>query len=378
MPCLYRPVYFCSLEIFKKLPTTFTNRTRKSRQYLISTTVILMVSAISYSLYGLIGYRVVAYLLLVSLSFLALFLDIVPVLLSAFLSALIWDYFFIPPRYTFQVGTTEDFLLLVMYFAIALVHAVLTHKIRQIQKIADQKEKKEATLKLYNALLNSLSHELRTPIATIIGASDNLMMGNRGLSEEDKSDLLSEISIAALRLNQQVENLLSMSRLESGYIQLKKDWCDVNELIYTTVKRLEEHLKHHVLSLDIPDDMPLVKLDIGLMEQVLYNLLLNAVLYTPAASAITIKATYAGNNFILTIEDSGMGFPPGEIPRVFDKFYRLKNARTGGTGLGLSIAKGFVEAHEGKITLENAPLGGALFTIVIPTEHSYINELKNE
>lgn len=317
-------------------------------------------------------------MLLVSLSFLALFFDIVPVLLSAILSALVWDYFFIPPRYTFQIDTAEDFFLLVMYFAIALVHAVLTYKIRQIQKIADLKEKKENTLKLYNTLLNSLSHELRTPIATIIGATDNLLMSDAKLSEEDKKSLLSEMSIAALRLNQQVENLLSMSRLESGYIELKKDWCDVNELIYTTIKRLEENLRHHVLDIEIPENLPLFKLDIGLMEQVLYNLLLNAVLYTPAASSIAIKAKCTDGNCVITVEDSGSGFPPNEIEKAFDKFYRMKHTKTGGTGLGLSIAKGFVEAHNGTITLENAPLGGALFTIILPTERSYINELKHE
>ena len=265
-----------------------------------------------------------------------------------------------------------------MYFAIALVHAVLTYKIRQVQKIADEKEKKESTLKLYNTLLNSLSHELRTPIATIIGATDNLLMNNGKLSDSDERSLLTEMSIAALRLNQQVENLLSMSRLESGYLQLKKDWCDINELIYSTVKRLEEHLRHHVLDIEIPENFPLVKLDIGLMEQVIYNLLLNAVLYTPEASTILIKANYTDAKCIIIVEDNGNGFSTNEIEYAFDKFYRMKHTGTGGTGLGLSIAKGFVEAHGGKITLENAPLGGALFTITIPTERSYINELKNE
>lgn len=265
-----------------------------------------------------------------------------------------------------------------MYFVIAMLHLVLTYKIKQIQKLAHQKEEKANTLKLYNTLLNSLSHELKTPIATIIGASDNLLMNENKLSEKDKESLLSEISIASLRLNQQVENLLNMSRLESGFIQLKKDWCDVNELIYTTVKRLEENLKNHVLDIQVPDNLPLFKLDIGLMEQVLCNLITNATIYTPAASTIIIKAGCADRHCIITIEDNGIGFPPKEIDKAFDKFYRLKYSKTGGTGLGLSIAKGFVEAHNGTITLENAPLGGALFTIIIPTEISYLNDLNNE
>jgi two-component system sensor histidine kinase KdpD len=266
-----------------------------------------------------------------------------------------------------------------MYFVIALVHAVLMYKIRQVQKLAHEKEERANTFKLYNTLLNSLSHELRTPIATIIGASDNLLTSNGKLSEQNKQSLLSEISVASLRLNQQVENLLNMSRLESGAIQIKKDWCDVNELVYTSIHRLGDNLKHHVWDIEIPDNLPLFKLDEGLMEQVLFNLIFNAVTYTPEASTIIIKVVCKDHAYcVITVEDNGKGFPPEEIGRVFDKFYRLKYSKTGGTGLGLSIAKGFVEAHNGTITLENAPLGGALFTIIIPSEISYVNELKNE
>jgi two-component system sensor histidine kinase KdpD len=339
----------------------------------------LLVSGISFFLSGFIGYKVVAYILLVTLSIIAMFCDIVPVVLSATLSALMWDFFFIPPRYTFHIQSAEDVFLLVMYFVIALVHAVLMYKIRQAQKIAHEKEERASTLKLYNTLLNSLSHELKTPIATIIGATDNLLTSNGKLSDQNKRSLLSEISVASLRLNQQVGNLLNMSRLESAAIHLKKDWCDINELVYTTINRLGENLKHHVLDIEIPDNLPLFKLDEGLMEQVLFNLIFNAITYTPEASVIIIKAACKDHQFcVITIEDNGRGFPPAEINRVFDKFYRLKYSKTGGTGLGLSIAKGFVEAHNGVIALENAPLGGALFTITIPSEISYLNELNNE
>ncbi|MEJ7678472.1 MAG: ATP-binding protein [Segetibacter sp.] len=316
--------------------------------------------------------------MLVALSLLALFFDILPILIAALLSALIWNYFFIPPRFTFHVHIAEDFFLLIMYFIIAMVHAVLTYKIRQIQKEAGKKEEKANTLKLYNTLLNSLSHELRTPIATIIGASDNLMMNATKLTEENKINLLSEISLAALRLNQQVENLLNMSRLESGFMQPKKDWCDVNELIYASIKRIEDYLKDHIIDVQVKENLPLFKLDVGLMEQVLYNLINNAVIYTPPNSTININADYIGNNCIITVEDNGRGFPPDEREKVFEKFYRLKYSKTGGTGLGLSIAKGFVEAHNGTIILEAGNSGGAKFTINIPTETSSLNDLKNE
>lgn len=340
--------------------------------------LILVVSIGCYFLTGIIGYKVVAFLLLVTLSLLASFFDILPVLVAALLSALIWNYFFIPPRFTFHIHTPEDFFLLIMYFIIAMVHAVLTYKIRQIQKRAHRKEEKASTLKLYNTLLNSLSHELRTPIATIIGASDNLLMNANKLTEENKTNLLTEISVASLRLNQQVENLLNMSRLESGFLQAKKDWCDVTELIYASIKRIEDYSQEHIIDVQVKENLPLFKLDVGLMEQVIYNLINNAVIYTPSNSAITIKADCVNNSCMITVEDNGKGFPPDEREKVFGKFYRVKYSKTGGTGLGLSIARGFVEAHKGTIVLESSSTGGAKFIICIPTETSYINEMKHE
>ena len=348
-------------------------------------------AAFAYLISDLIGYRVIALLLLVTVSILAIFFDIVPVLIAAFLSAVIWDFFFIPPRYTFSVGNTEDALMLLMYFIIALVNAVLTTKIRKIQKEVMIKEEKEKTIRLYNTLLNSLSHELRTPISTIIGSSDNLLTNDGRLSEENKIDLIGEISTASLRLNQQVENLLNMSRLESGTIQLKKDWCEINELIYSTAKKLNDSLNNHTLKISIADNLPLFKLDYGLMDQVIYNILSNAIQYTPPGTSVLIDAhssdyittdeagvEFTASKFILVISDNGKGFPESEIEKVFDKFYRLQNSKPGGTGLGLSIAKGFVEAHNGTIKVQNWKSGGAEFIIEIPSETSYISALKNE
>lgn len=349
----------------------------KKNQYLVSVLAILTITGLSLTIEGLVGYRVIAFLLLVSVSVLAMFLDIIPVIVAAALSALLWDLLFIPPRFTFAVGTTEDRFLLLMYFIIALIHAVLTYKIREVQKEVRKREDKANAIRFYNTLLNSLSHELRTPITTIIGATDNLMNANK-LSDGDKTELLSEISIASMRLNQQVENLLSMSRLESGVFKIKKDWCDVRELIYTTLQRFEPTLSNYRVSVFIPENLPLFKLDFGLMEQVLHNLVSNAIQHTEAGTDIIVKADCTDEKLVMTLSDSGKGFPVAEINRVFDKFYRLKGSRPGGTGLGLSIAKGFVEAHNGKITLTNLPLRGAMFTIEIPTEISYLNHLKNE
>jgi len=326
----------------------------------------------------MLGYKVVAFLLLVTLSLLALFIDILPMLIAATLSALIWNFFFIPPRFTSHIHSAEDFFLLIMYFIIAMVHAILTFKIRQVQKVVSKKEEKATTLRLYNTLLNSLSHELRTPIATIIGAADNLIMNGQRLSDENKKSLLSEISIASLRLNGQVENLLNMSRVESGFLQPKKDWCDINELIYSSIKRIEDITEDQMIAVEADENLPLFKLDAGLMEQVLYNLINNAVIYTPPASKIIVKASHLHNKCNIIVEDNGKGFPSEEREKVFEKFYRLKYSKTGGTGLGLSIAKGFIEAHNGTITLESSDSGGAKFIINIPAETSTVNDIKNE
>jgi len=356
----------------------FINKKPRTKQYLISISLIFFVSGICFLLSDYIGYRTVAFVLLVVVSFIAMFFDIFPVLLASLLSALIWNYFFIPPRFTLHISDTQDMLMFLMYFIIAMVNAVLTYKIRQIEKLAQKKEEKQNTLKLYNTLLNSLSHELRTPIATIIGATDNLQTNNNKLSEENKTVLVNEISKASIRLNRHVENLLNMSRLESGVIQLKKDWCDVNELVHSVLNEIQVDIKNHTFVVDIKENFPLFKIDFGIMQQVVHNLIYNAALYTSENSIISINVKNNENNLILIIEDNGTGFPEGEIKNVFEKFYRFKNNHTGGTGLGLSIVKGFVEAHNGKIILENKKEGGARFTITIPAETSYISNLKNE
>jgi len=248
-------------------------------------------------------------------------------------------------------------------------------------------------------LLNSLSHELRTPIATIIGATDLLNENADKLTETTKKELVTEISLAGLRLNEQVENLLNMSRLQAGMLQTKQNYCEMNELIYKVLQKFEQKYKiiitenldllslenlenknKHSINIVIPPNFPLIKLDDGLLEQILYNLLNNALQYTPKGSFIDILLNLVANNDSNTnfetckiiVKDNGNGFPTNEIDKVFDKFYRLQATKTGGTGLGLSIVKGFVEAMKGEISLQNVVkddvICGAEFTILLPIE----------
>lgn len=347
----------------KFLFTTLDN----SKQYLISTAIVVTVAAICFVSSEMIGYRVAALVLLVTVSLLAITFDILPVLLSAALSAFIWDFFFIPPRFTIHVETTEDNILLIMYFIIALISGVLTYKIRQVEKVVRVKEERANSVKLYNTILNSLSHELRTPIAAIIGATDNLQT-NPYLTKENQEQLVGEISKAALRLNQQVENLLNISRLQSGHIKPKQDWCDVEELIYQVVKTVEENNAARKINISIKAGLPLCSLDKGMLEQIIYNLLNNAAIHTPPASRIDISAVCHADLLQVIIEDGGKGFTGANPKDVFNKFSRTNHAQTSGSGLGLSIVKGFTEALDGNVDLEKSEYGGAKFTLSIPVK----------
>ncbi|HNW89559.1 MAG TPA: sensor histidine kinase KdpD [Bacteroidales bacterium] len=226
--------------------------------------------------------------------------------------------------------------------------------------------------KLYKTLFNSISHELRIPVTTIMGASDTLL--SQEYPDETKMKLYSEISTASVRLNRLIENLLNMSRLESGQITPHMDWCDVHDLVNKISETLEQELKPFKLEVIIPADMPLVYIDFGLMEQVLHNLVLNATQNVPAKSNIRVKFFYDNGLLMIQVMDRGKGFPESDLSSVFNKFYRGKDAKAGGTGLGLSIVKGFVEAHKGIVIAGNRENGGAIFTIKIPVKISEMNQ----
>lgn len=347
-------------------------------QFLISSLLILLASLTSYFLLSYIGYRGVALIFLLVVSICAMFFDIYPVLATALLSGLILNFFFIPPTHTFHIHTTEDVLLFFMYLCIALINAVLNINVRDFERKKRNEEKKNKTIDLYNTLLNSLSHEIRTPIATIIGAIDTIKDENIKLSPKNKAELHTEIEIAGLRLNRQVENLLSMSRLEAGTLQPRSDWYDINELIFHVIKTNVENLNHHSIDFTPNETLSSVKIDGGFLETLMQNLVHNALQHTPQKTAIKIETKYEKEKLVIVISDNGLGFPANEIDFVFDKFYKLDGTAPGGTGLGLSIVKGFAQAMNGTIQLENIQAGGARFTLKIPAQITSINTMENE
>jgi two-component system sensor histidine kinase KdpD len=510
------------------------------KQYGVAAGVLAVVGLLNLLLAQATGPRVPGFIFLLAVVLLALFLGRGAVLFAGAASALAWNYFFLPPRFTFIITSTEDGVLFGLYFVVAIVLGQLVARIRA-QELAERRREERATAlyqltrelaqagtrdevvwqlvgeisrvfqataalvlpgknalaehpdgslsltekelrvaewaflnrqaagkftdnlpgsdnlhlplatersvvgvlslnlpdktlptarrdlveayarqaalvldrvalraaaeqsklvaeseRLSNALLNSISHELRTPLAAITTAANALAGGVRPSSGaatpgDEKATanpgaapqadaaapedgytpalwpaMVAEIQEATARLNRLVGNLLDVTRLGSGHVRPNLDWCDVGDLIQVTVHSLERELAGREVKLDIPEKLPLARLDFTLIQQALSNLLLNASVHTPAGTPVSIQARLEKAELLLTVADQGPGLTPELLPRIFDKFFRAPNAPAGGSGLGLAIVKGFVEAHGGQIAAANRPGGGAMFTIRIP------------
>ncbi len=231
---------------------------------------------------------------------------------------------------------------------------------------AQQAHVRAETESMRNAILSSVSHDLRTPLATITGAASSLVEGQGEVSTADRLDLARSIYREADRLDRLLTNLLDMMKLEAGAVQLSKDWHPIDEIVGAALARLEGRLADHMVNTGFPADLPLIFVDGVLLEQVVINLVENAVKYTPPRSTIDLSASVGNHELVVEVADHGLGIPAGEESHIFDKFYRGKFAREGGVGLGLTICRGIVEAHGGHIWAENRPGGGALFRFTIP------------
>lgn len=348
-----------------------------NKHLLYSLFTILGVSTICFIFLPIIGYKAVGLIFFLALSILAISLEIIPVLIAAVLSALILNFYFIPPYYTFHIDGIEDVMMFIIYISVALMNAIFTNRIKKAEKKLQLEHEKERTIALYNTLFNSLSHELKTPIASIISSIDILKNNDLNTNVKDRTELYMQIEESSERLNKQVENLLSMSRIESGTMKLNKSWTDINDMILSVIRKLQVYTHQQHINYTINDDLPLCKIDEVIIEQVIYILLNNAINYTPIGSKVTILTMIDNRSLVIKVADNGNGVPERFLTQIFEKFFRMPTT-TGGTGLGLSIAKGFIEAHNGLIYAENISPVGFLITIKIPCELSYVNHLKNE
>ena len=460
-----------------------------------------------------LGYRTIGFVFLLSVLLVGMVAPLGPVIFAAVLSAFGWNFFFIPPRFTFVINSGDDMSMCISFFIVAMIMGYLTHRIRFHQKLirereerttflyeilrdisnsaekseflkkvvrrvgvnfksdcgvfladrsgrlqfkfdktysisldeksqavatwafesgksagwstqtlADAKalylplkglssnwgvfvyaphEQKPLTLdqeglllsivhqlalslerhffekrsheskqlaeseKLHQTLLNSISHEMRTPLTAIIGGVSVLEDPKQLQNLHVVKEVVSQLGDAGDRLNRVIENLLDMSRLNSGMLALKVDWCDVADLIGVVLQKVVRPLGQHVIKTQIPENLPEVKIDFRLMEHAIANLIVNASAYSPSGTEILVSAESFGEAVKIRVDDSGPGIPESHRTEIFEKFFRLPGTPAGGTGLGLSIVKSIVEANGGTVGVETNKKGGASFVITL-------------
>jgi two-component system sensor histidine kinase KdpD len=246
--------------------------------------------------------------------------------------------------------------------ALAVERAGLAEQARQAELL-------QATEKLQTALLDSISHDLRTPLVSITGALSSLAEEEVSLDEAARRSLIETASEEADRLNRLVGNLLDMTRLEAGALQVRREPCDLQDLVGATLEEVGQRLGGRSVQVDIPADLPPLPVDFVLIGRVLTNVIDNALKYSEPDTPIEIRAHVAGAFAEIAISDRGVGIPAKDLGRVFDKFYRVQRPdNVTGTGLGLAISRGIVEAHGGFISAENRRGGGTTVTVALPLE----------
>jgi two-component system, OmpR family, sensor histidine kinase KdpD len=326
--------------------------------YLVSVGVVAIATAIAWAALGQtqLADAVMVYLLgtvLVSLRF-----GYGPSVLAAVLSVTCFNFFFIPPYYTLAVADLRHVVTFVVMLTVALV-------ITSLQKRALSAQRKIEAEQLRNALLSSVSHDLRTPLAVITGAASTLLEAD--IPEADRKELTGSILSEADRLNRLVQNLLDMTRVESGKLEPKKQWLPLEEIVGSALVRAERLIGARGVTTKLPAAMTLVPVDSVLVEQVLLNLIDNAVKHTPPESPIHIEARVRDRTIEIEVADRGPGLSDEEAPRVFEKFHR-GSAKHAGAGLGLTICRGIVIAHGGEIWATRREGGGASFHFTLPLE----------
>lgn len=336
-------------------------------EYLIAFAGVAALTVACWLLTPLTGYAAISLIYLLGVLLAGMVLNRGPVLLVAALSALAWNFLFIPPLFTLHIAKVEDALTFATYFLVAILVGGLTARLKEREHLAAQVQLAQNSERLRKTLLDCVSHELKTPLAAIGAASQELIrLSPNAPNAEALLQLAAEIRDGSHRLNRVVNNLLEMNRLENGVVRPAREWCDMRELLQSAIESERDSITGREVRLDVPENIPLALLDHTLIEQAVAKLIANAGSHTAARLPIEIDAEYKSGQLSISVSDRGPGLPPDAAGRVFEKFYRGDGRKAGGLGLGLSIARGFVEAHDGKLFAENRDGGGARFVISLP------------
>jgi len=288
-----------------------------------------------------------------------------PAIFTALGGAIAFDFLLLPPVRSFAVRDVKSLAAVFLLLLVTVVIAFLTDRLR---RQADMAKRQAEIERLRNALLSALSHDLKTPLTALVGASTALMEDR--LDPRERREFARMVASEATRLNRLVQNLLELTRLESGQVTVKRVPQAIDEVIGVALYRLETQLKGRNIHTSVPEEVPLLAFDPVLLEQVFINLLENAVKYTPHGTDIEIAVRRDHADVLVEIADHGPGVPPGEEEKIFERLYRTAGDRRteGGVGLGLTICRAIITAHDGRIWAENKPGGGALFRFTLPAD----------
>ncbi len=288
---------------------------------------------------------------------------------SSILCVAAFDLVFVPPQGKLTVEDAQYLLTFLIILAVALIISNLTRsRRRQAQQQAGLVIETE-TERIRSALLASISHDLRTPLAVMAGASSSLAENGERLSADERTALAKSIYDQANNMSEQVAKVLQMTRLETGAIKLERDWVSIPEIAGTVLARLASRLADHRLVVDFPPDLPLVRADATLIDQALSNLVENAVRHTPAGTVVMVRSRRELNELVVAVEDFGPGIDDGDMERIFAKFQRgTAEAGGGGIGLGLAICRAIVRLHGGNLWAEKVPGGGCAFRFTLPVD----------
>jgi two-component system sensor histidine kinase KdpD len=277
----------------------------------------------------------------------------------------VFHYFFLPHQNSFILADWNYVFTLIAMLVVALVISTLTARIREHTARAMEHELAIQTERMRSSLLSAVSHDLRTPLASIYGSATTLRdQGNR-LDGAARFELVEGIVEETFRLNRLVSNLLEMTRLDSG-LKIKKEWHPLEEIVGAALHQMRPSLRGRLVKVHTPADLPLVRVDDVLMEQVFINLLENAVKYTPSGTPLEITAIEGIGRMIIEVRDHGPGFAPDIVQSAFERFSRGKTDNCRGVGLGLAICRSILTAHDGVISAGNARGGGAVVKLELP------------
>lgn len=362
---------------------------RNWTSYLIAILGVGLVTVVLTPLREDINSTTVGFVFLLLVLFVAIFWGSIPALLASILAMLCFNFFFLPPVHTFTIADPQNWVALTAFFITALAVGQLSarakrraeeaeagrvenrrlyEELRDTFEIASQAEAFKQSERFKSALLDAVTHDLRTPL-TSIKASSSILVEDRKtprraepLSATEKDALLDVINQESDRLDRFVESIIDLARIEAGDIELRRNWGPIDEMVDAAVARAEPLLKDHSLSIKIEKDLPVVRVDARAVAEVIFTLLDNAIKYSQDKSAITIAVERAGDEMLkISVADDGPGIPVDKRERVFEKFFRGfgkdETAQPEGIGVGLSIAKGIVEAHGGRIWIEDTEGG---------------------